>query len=321
MNTIITLRSTKRNNKSYSLNEGVISENSLVSELTDKNININIQKQNINQLVDENNLVQDINLSRELEFDRGVPLSLGFVDNTIFTLPFSFKGYISFICKRLLETPFNICIILICFYYLLSFLFDMDNLGNLNLFFGISFHLFFLIVQILLATIDYISIYLNDNKVNNQIAHIYDKTKRKFIDSTWKEIKVGHIIKIFQNEVVPADIILLESMDSKHQCYLDISSINGNFDMFKIKKACNDTKSSNLKTIQFVEFVENIKGIIKYEEPNSNMKNFKGRLKLENFPRASDINIENFVVRGSTLKNVRYIYGLVVYTGMETKII
>jgi len=319
-------RNFKRNYTSYSINNSINSvnsensensETSFVSEITDKNIKI--QKQNINQLVDENNLVQDINLTRKLEFDRGVSLSYISVDNEIYTITYSFKGYISFIFKKLIETLFNICLVLVCLYYLISFLLDMGNLGDLNLLFSISFHLFILVVQILLATIDYISIYLNDNKVNNQIAHIYDNIKKKFVDSTWKEIKVGHILKIYKNEIIPADIILLESMDSKHQCYIDNSSINGNFDMFRIKKACNDTQSPNMKTIKFVEYVKNIKGIIKYGEPNSNMYHFKGRLKLDNFPRASDISLDNFLIRGSTLKNVRYIYGLVVYTGMETK--
>ena len=158
MNRLYTLTNFNRNYKSYSVNNSVNSENSLVSEIIDKNKNI--QKQKINKLVDENNLVQDINLSRKLEFDRGMPLSFGFVDNKIFTIPFSFKGYISFICNKLLKTPFNICIILVCLYYLFSFLFDMDNLGYLNLFFSISFHLFIFIIEILFATIDYISIYL-----------------------------------------------------------------------------------------------------------------------------------------------------------------
>ena len=268
---------------------------------------------------EENINNQEINLSRKLEFEKGIPLTFGFVDNKIFTIPFSFSGHISFVFKKLSETPFNLCLIFVFLYYLISFLFDMDNLRDLNLFLSISFHLFIIIIQIILTTIEYISIYINDNKVNNQKAHIYDNEERKFVDSTWKEIKVGHIIKVLKNEVVPADIILLESMDLKHQCYLDNSSINGNFNMFKIKKACNDTQAPNMKVIKFSEYVKNIKGILKYEEPNSNMNSFKGRLKLENFPRASDINQDNFVVRGATLKNVRYIYGLVVYTGMETK--
>ena len=216
MSIINSFRKIPRNNRSYSIHNSISSYSSIVSEETKKNSII--QKQNINQLADENNYAQEINLSRKLEFDRGMPLSFGFTDNKIFTIPFSFKGYISFISKKISSTPFNICIIIVCLYYVISFLIDMDNFGDLNSFFAISFHLLILFLNILSKTFEYISIYINDTKVNNQIAHIYDNNKKKFIDSKWKEIKVGHIIKIYKNDVVPADIILLESMDHKDQC-------------------------------------------------------------------------------------------------------
>ena len=293
--------------------------NSLITEGSNNEKETSIVKQNTGQLAEDTNYAQETSLSRKLEFEKGFPLSYGFVDNKIFTIPFTFRGYLTFVGKKISESPLNICMIFVCLYYLIAFLADMDNFGHLDLFFSISFHLLILVIEIFLSTIDYISIYINDYKVNNQIAHIYDNEQRKFIDTTWKEIKVGQIIKILKDEVVPADIILLESMDHKHQCYLDNSSINGNFDMFTIKKACNDTNAPNMKVMKFVEYVKNIKGILKYEEPNSNMNSFNGRLKLESFPRASGINQENFVMRGATIKNVRYIYGLVVYTGMETK--
>ena len=305
------------NKGSNSIISSINSKDSFISDITSNDMII--KKKSMEQLAAENNYAQEISLSRKLEFERGIPLSLGFVDNKIFTIPFSFKGYISFVGKKLSETPLNICMIIVLLYYILSFLFDKDNLSDLHLFFSFSFHLFIIFVQIVITTFEYISIYVNDNKVNNQKAHIYSNEKKAFIDSTWKEIKVGYIIKVLKNEIVPADIILLESMDHKHQCYLDSSSINGNFDMFKIKKACNDTQAPNMKVMKFVEYVKNIKGILKYEEPNSHMNSFRGRLKLENFPRASDIDQENFVLRGATVKNVRHIYGLVVYTGMETK--
>ena len=291
--------------------------NSNITE--DSNKETGIEKQNTGQIAEDNNYEQEINLSRKLEFEKGFPLSYGFSDNKIFTIPFTFRGYISFVGKKISEAPINLCMIIVCLYYLIAFIADKDNFGHLDLLFSISFHLLILVIEIFLSTIDYISIYINDYKVNNQIAHIYSNEKRQFMDTTWKEIKVGHIIKILKDEVVPADIILLESMDHKHQCYLDNSSINGNFDMFKIKKACSDTHAPSMKIMKFSEYVKNIKGILKYEEPNSNMNSFNGRLKLESFPRASKINQENFVMRGSTIKNVRYIYGLVVYTGMETK--
>ena len=291
--------------------------NTLISEASDQGAEN--QKKNTGQLADESNYYQEANMSRKIEFEKGMTLSFSFVSNKVFTIPFTFKGYLTFIWKKISETPLNLCMIVVLLYYLISFLCEQTKIGELDLLFSVSFHLLILVIEIFFTSINYFMIYVNDLKVNNQTAHIYDTDKKKFIDKPWKEIKVGQIIKVNKDEVVPADIIILEAMDHKHQCYVDNSSINGNFDMFTIKKACSDTHAATMKIIKFVEYVKNIKGILKYEEPNSNMNSFNGRLKLESFPRASNINQENFVMRGATVKNVKLVYGLVVYTGMETK--
>jgi magnesium-transporting ATPase (P-type) len=100
-----------------------------------------------------------------------------------------------------------------------------------------------------------------------------------------------------------------------------VSAITGIFDKFLTKKACNDSQTPTMKSIKFSEYVKNIKGMLKIEDGNKNLYSFSGRLKLESFPRASDITEENFVMRGSTIKNIKCIYGLVVYTGLDTKIL
>jgi len=110
-------------------------------------------------------------------------------------------------------------------------------------------------------------------------------------------------------------------MDSNHICYVDVSAITGIFDKFLIKKACTDTQTPTIKQIKFSEYVKNVKGMLKFEDQDDDLNSFAGRLKLESFPRATDVTDENFVMRGSTIKNVKWIYGLIVYTGMETKIL
>jgi len=110
-------------------------------------------------------------------------------------------------------------------------------------------------------------------------------------------------------------------MESNHLCYVDVSAITGIFDKFLIKKACTDTQTPTIKQIKFSEYVKNIKGILKFEDQDDNINSFAGRLKLESFPRATDVTDENFVMRGSTIKNVKWVYGLVVYSGIETKIL
>lgn len=159
-----------------------------------------------------------------------------------------------------------------------------------------------------------------DHETNSQKTQVYDCNIKNFINVLWKDLKVGHIIKVERDEIVPADIIVLEAMDQNHICYVDESSLTGVFDRFVIKKACNDTRSPVMKQVNVNDYIKNIKGMLKYNQPNMELRQFSARLKLESYPRANDISLENFINRGSSLKNTKFIYGLVVYTGMECKI-
>jgi magnesium-transporting ATPase (P-type)/class 3 adenylate cyclase len=258
-------------------------------------------------------------LTRKIQFDKGIPLSFDYVSNDVNTIDYTPYNIFVFMMKKMFSQPLHILMLLIMLIYLFSYVFlkDVSSMGL-----KVTFYIHFIIIvfQIICDLYTFFRIYQNDLKTNSQTANIYDMEHRCFVTATWSDIRVGHIIKVNKDEIVPADIVILETMDSHHTCDVDVSAITGVFDSFMIKKSCTDTQTPSIKTIKFNEYVKNIKGMLKYEEPNSNINSFNARLKLESFPRASDITEENFVMRGSTVKNIRCIYGLVVYTGMETKI-
>lgn len=43
----------------------------------------------------------------------------------------------------------------------------------------------------------------------------------------WKEVRVGDLIHLSNNEVVPADILLLKSSDPSGVCYIDTGHLDG----------------------------------------------------------------------------------------------
>jgi P-type E1-E2 ATPase len=43
----------------------------------------------------------------------------------------------------------------------------------------------------------------------------------------WKEIKVGHVVKIFKNEYFPADLVLMNSSGAKGICYIETKNLDG----------------------------------------------------------------------------------------------
>ena len=198
-----------------------------------------IQNQNkIDLNADNQAYSEEAKMTRKIEFDRGTPLNYDFPSNKVHTIPYTIKGFFKFTWKKIGNSPFNLCIIVIFLFYLIAYLIEMKAITQLKLFYSISFHISTLIIQFFVICIEYIRIYMNDLKINNQKARIYDTESRKFVEDSWKNIKVGNIICVKKDEVVPADIIILEALDHNHQCYLDYSSVNGIFDSFVTKRAC-----------------------------------------------------------------------------------
>lgn len=258
--------------------------------------------------------------TRKMEFDRGIPLSFDFVKNEIHTIKHGFLIQLWYILFNLFKRPLQLLLVLLNIIYLIAYLILDFEISSMNIYFVFIVQLSLLFIETLYELVNYLKIIINDHKTNSQIAYVYDLDNKSFMNTTWRDIRVGHIIKINRDEIVPADIIILETLDSNHTCYVDDSSITGVFDSFKVKKSCIDTQTPVMKPIRINEYIKNIRGMLKYEEPNEDLTFFNGRLKLESFPRASDITIENFIMRGSSVKNIKCVYGLVVFTGMETKI-
>ena len=55
-----------------------------------------------------------------------------------------------------------------------------------------------------------------------------------------------------------------------------------------------------------------------WENPNAHLDSFKGKLSTQN--ESISLSISNLFLRGTTLRNTEFIYGLVVFTGEDTKI-
>ena len=43
----------------------------------------------------------------------------------------------------------------------------------------------------------------------------------------WRDVKVGHIIKILKDQQIPADLVLLKSSEKKGSSYVETKSLDG----------------------------------------------------------------------------------------------
>ncbi len=66
--------------------------------------------------------------------------------------------------------------------------------------------------------------------------------------------------------------------------------------------------------------IKDVKGILEVDQPNTNIYSVNGSIELEGENIKTFFNIDNVLLRGTSLKNVDFVYGLVIYTGVDTKI-
>ena len=129
----------------------------------------------------------------------------------------------------------------------------------------------------------------------------------------WKDVRVGQLIKVYQNEIFPADVILLGTSNDLNVCYVEMKSLDGETNL---KHKCISTQTSEL-----LVNIGNFSGIslaVECEEPKPNLYEFKGCLISIN--NRIPIQIDQLLLRGSILRNTAFVIGAVVYTGHDTKI-
>ena len=62
--------------------------------------------------------------------------------------------------------------------------------------------------------------YLSDKRVNNYTCRVYKSNLGRYVKTLWKDVKVGDMVHLSVNEMIPADIIVLRSSDEHGLCYI-----------------------------------------------------------------------------------------------------
>ncbi|CAG9326924.1 ATP8A1_3 [Blepharisma stoltei] len=151
----------------------------------------------------------------------------------------------------------------------------------------------------------------SDNEENNRL--IKKRQNSQWVKIKWEQVKVGDVLFVSKDEYFPADMILLSSCDTKGICYIETKNLDGETNL-KHKLANKSTQEYFSDPSKFDYFTCSVK----CEDPNPMIYNFNGLLKIEGITSA--LSNEQFLLRGSSLKNTDWIAGLVVYTGHQTKI-
>uniref|UniRef100_A0A4W5RNF3 Phospholipid-transporting ATPase n=1 Tax=Hucho hucho TaxID=62062 RepID=A0A4W5RNF3_9TELE len=144
-----------------------------------------------------------------------------------------------------------------------------------------------------------------DNEVNKYLVTVLEDGRRARKES--EKIKVGDVVEVVEDETFPCDLILLQSSREDETCFVTTASLDGESN-HKTHYTVPDTEKN----------LESLSATIECEQPQPDLYKF-----VTVFSRCvvffRSLGPENLLLKGATLKNTQKIYGVAVYSGMETK--
>lgn len=150
-----------------------------------------------------------------------------------------------------------------------------------------------------------------DDEINNREQEILKDGTWQSIK--WRNISVGDIVKVYNNTFFPADLILLSSSEPQGMSFIETSNLDGETNL-KIRQGVPST-AIFIETRDLTQFI----GTLECEPPNRNLYEYNGVLKEQGKTLVS-LGPDQLLLRGAMLRNTSWIFGMVAYTGHDTKL-
>ena len=146
----------------------------------------------------------------------------------------------------------------------------------------------------------------------------------RFKKDYWKSLKVGDFVRIYNEDQIPADIVILSTSDPDGACYVETKNLDGETNL-KVRQALHSgRKMKHAKDCERAEF------ILESGPPDTHLYSYSGVARwTQRYSAKSDepgkemaepISINNLLLRGCSLRNTEWVLGVVAFTGQETKI-
>ncbi|CAH1415134.1 unnamed protein product [Lactuca virosa] len=161
--------------------------------------------------------------------------------------------------------------------------------------------------------------FLQDLEVNSRKVKVHIGNG-SFLDRPWKALRVGDVVKVSKNEYFPSDLLLLSSSYEDGVCYVETMNLDGETNL-KIKRCLECTLGFD-EELKFDKF----KATIRCEDPNSSLYTFVANLEFgdedeDTLISSYPLSPSQLLLRDSKLQNTDYVYGVVVFTGRDTKVV
>uniref|UniRef100_A0A8D0CK40 Phospholipid-transporting ATPase n=1 Tax=Scleropages formosus TaxID=113540 RepID=A0A8D0CK40_SCLFO len=166
-----------------------------------------------------------------------------------------------------------------------------------------AYFLFLLILQVMGLTHVSFSHLACRAFVNNKLIFSFNRLRTE----KWMDVQVGDIIKLENNHFVTADLLLLSSSEPLNLVYIETAELDGSVAVCFLRP---DRLSKRVCCFS--------KGELRCEPPNNRLDRFTGTLMFQG--QKFSLDNEKVLLRGCTLRNTEWCFGLVIFAGPETKL-
>ncbi|TIC68580.1 phospholipid-translocating P-type ATPase [Wallemia mellicola] len=145
-----------------------------------------------------------------------------------------------------------------------------------------------------------------------------DEAGNKWKTSLWEDVKVGDFVKINNNEQFPADIVICSTSEEEDVCFVETKNLDGETNL-KSRHAI--PQLSHFRSPSTI--ARDCHGYrIDSEAADVNMFKLNAAVVKEGtHPTKSPVDMSTVLLRGTVLRNTKWVIGVVLFTGSDTKII
>ena len=133
--------------------------------------------------------------------------------------------------------------------------------------------------------------------------------------STWEDLRVGDFVKILDHESIPADVLICATSEDENVAFVETKNLDGETNL-KSRNAVpalthlrNATVCADSKNVFRVEC----------DRPEVLMHKLVAAVDIngERYP----VDLQTTLLRGTVLRNTAWVIGIVMYTGLDTKLV
>jgi phospholipid-translocating ATPase len=142
-----------------------------------------------------------------------------------------------------------------------------------------------------------------------------DDNRPHWKQKSWEDTAVGDFVKVLDNESIPADMLICSTSEEENVAFVETKNLDG---------------ETNLKSRNAVPALTHIRTAadcasphnafrIDCDRPDVNMYRLNAAVKVgkETFPA----DMQMALLRGTVLRNTKWVIGIVIYTGEDTRIV